>query len=65
MPPSPTDQRLKVDVQQLRIGMYVVELDRPWSETSFLFQGFLLQTTHELRAVQAACRYVWVDGERS
>lgn len=65
MPPSPTDQRIKVDVQQLRIGMYVVELDRPWGETAFLFQGFLLQTTHELRAVQAACRYVWVDGERS
>lgn len=65
MPPSPTDQRVKVDVQQLRIGMYVTELDRPWAETSFLFQGFLLQTTHELRAVQAACKYVWVDGERS
>lgn len=56
---------MKVDVGDLKIGMYVMELDRPWSETAFLFQGFLLQTPHELRAVQAACEFVWVDAKRS
>ncbi len=65
MPPTSNNERIKIDVDKLRIGMYVVDLDRPWCETAFLFQGFLLQTTHELRAVQAACDYVWVDGQRS
>ena len=32
--------REKVLTDELCIGMYVVELDRPWTETPFLFQGF-------------------------
>ncbi|GLK88494.1 HD-GYP domain-containing protein [Pseudomonas turukhanskensis] len=65
MPPTSKNTLIKIEVEQLRIGMYVVELDRPWRETAFLFQGFLLQTSHELRAVQAACNFVWVDSQRS
>ncbi|MEM7292997.1 MAG: DUF3391 domain-containing protein, partial [Pseudomonadota bacterium] len=30
----------KVHVSELKLGMYVRELDRPWEETSFMFQGF-------------------------
>jgi Domain of unknown function (DUF3391) len=33
-----------VPVGELEFGMYVSELDRPWTETPFLFQGFVLQT---------------------
>ncbi|MEE8263181.1 MAG: DUF3391 domain-containing protein, partial [Gammaproteobacteria bacterium] len=29
----------RVDVRDLSLGMYVAELDRPWLETPFLFQG--------------------------
>ena len=32
----------KVSAHDLRVGMYVVELDRPWIDTPFLFQGFLV-----------------------
>ncbi|MEN0104985.1 MAG: DUF3391 domain-containing protein, partial [Pseudomonas sp.] len=65
MSSSANNQRIKVNVGDLKIGMYVMELDRPWTETAFLFQGFLLQTNHELRAVQASCEFVWVDSKRS
>ncbi|PTQ70542.1 HD-GYP domain-containing protein [Pseudomonas sp. GV071] len=65
MPSTSNSSLIKMDVEHLRIGMYVVELDRPWHETAFLFQGFLLQTNHELRAVQATCKFVWVDSDRS
>ena len=27
----------------LRLGMYVSRLDRPWLETPFLFQGFYIE----------------------
>lgn len=30
----------QIPVGELRPGMYVAELDRPWLDTPFLFQGF-------------------------
>ncbi|MBQ0743407.1 MAG: HD-GYP domain-containing protein [Pseudomonas sp.] len=53
--------RMKIDVAQLTIGMYVIELDRPWTETSFLFQGFRIRQQEEIRLLQEACKHVWVD----
>jgi len=61
---SHTD-RIKVEAAQLTIGMYVVELDRPWTDTSFLFQGFRIRQQQEIRLLQEACSYVWVDAHRS
>lgn len=49
---------------QLEIGMYVAELDRPWSETSFMFQGFTIDSPETLAAVQDACEYVLVESEK-
>ncbi len=56
---------IKVEAAQLTIGMYVVELDRPWTDTSFLFQGFRIRQQQEIRLLQEICRYVWVDARRS
>jgi len=54
-------KRRQVDVSQLEIGMYVCEVDRPWRETPFLFQGFPLLTVQDIRAVQDCCQYVFID----
>lgn len=51
-------------VSQLEIGMYVCELDRPWLESPFQFQGFPLRTTEDIKAVQETCSYVYVDTEK-
>ena len=40
--------------------MYVVELDRPWLESPFLFQGFPIHSTEELDRLRSSCRYVYV-----
>ncbi len=48
-------------VNQLEIGMYVVELDRPWLETPFLFQGFELRTEAQIQTVKNYCNYVYID----
>ena len=49
---------------QLEIGMYVAALDRPWSETRFMFQGFTIDSRATLEAVQDAAEYVLVESEK-
>ncbi|MCB1754073.1 MAG: HD-GYP domain-containing protein [Gammaproteobacteria bacterium] len=51
----------KIPVDQLRIGMYVRELDIPWEESSFLFQGIDVKTQQDILDVQRQCKHVWVD----
>jgi len=51
---------LKIGVSQLKIGMYVAQLDRPWLETPFLFQGFYIRDQDEIRDLQAYCNYVYI-----
>jgi len=61
-------QKVPVDVADLQIGMYVADLDRPWRETPFLFQGFEIRTQEELDALKRYCRTVQVlvrEAERS
>ncbi len=54
-------QVLKIDAGQLRLGMYVCELDRPWIEAPFLFQGFLLKDPDDLMTLRSLCRHVYID----
>ena len=59
------EPQIKVDVADLTIGMYIVEIDRPWLESPFLFQGFPLHTDADLEEVRNVCEYVYVDPEKS
>ncbi len=54
-----------VATQDLRIGMFVSELDRPWLESPFLIQGFLIEDQETLEQVRRECRFVYVDSTRS
>lgn len=54
-------ETVKVLASDLRIGMFVSELDRPWLDTPFLLQGFELKTRDDIEAVQRVCEYVYVD----
>ena len=53
--------REKVSVHNLLVGMYVVELDRPWTDTPFLFQGFLISSEEEIDQLRQYCEYVFID----
>lgn len=55
----------KIDSGELRLGMYVSSLDRPWVETAFLFQGLKLERLEDIQYLQERCAYVYVDDERS
>ena len=45
--------------------MFVVGIDRPWTETPFMMQGLLLENVEQLRALQHYCRSVTIDRSRS
>ena len=55
----------EIPVEQLQFGMYVSELDRPWTDTPFLFQGFVLEDENQLETIKKYCRKVYVDPEKN
>lgn len=54
----------RIDVFDLKIGMYVCEVDRPWLETPFLFQGFPINSPADIKLIQQTCKYVYIDVAR-
>jgi HD-GYP domain-containing protein (c-di-GMP phosphodiesterase class II) len=54
----------EIPVGLLKFGMFVAKLDRPWTETPFVFQGFVLQTEQQLEALKKYCKTVYVDPEK-
>ena len=56
---------LKINTIDLDIGMFVSGLDRPWLETPFLTQGFLIESPEDIDRLRQYCEYVLVDSRRS
>lgn len=54
-------ERIYTPVGLLKIGMYVIELDRPWLDSPFLFQGFEITTDAEILKLREHCNYVYID----
>lgn len=54
----------KVTVQNLTVGMYVAQLDRPWGETRYPVQGFYLRSNQGIERLRQECEYVYVDPRR-
>ncbi len=57
--------KIKIDVSELKIGMHVSDLDRPWIESSFMFQGFEITSDKMIAELQSECNFVYVDTEKS
>ncbi|MFI4921597.1 MAG: DUF3391 domain-containing protein [Gammaproteobacteria bacterium] len=53
--------RRTVKTAELAIGMYVAELDKPWEQSSFLFQGFEIETDEDLAKLKAECQFVVIE----
>ena len=50
----------QVPVEALKFGVYIHELDRPWTETPFMFQGFVLNNQPQLDALKKYCKRVFI-----
>ncbi len=57
--------KIKLEIQNIKKGMYVSELDLPWSETPFLFQGFRITNDRELEKLKQICKFIYIDEEKS
>ncbi len=56
---------VKLPAMNLEPGMFVAELDRPWLETPFAVQGFVVKDTEEVMYVSNFVEHVYVDAEYS
>lgn len=54
----------KVSTEHLLTGMYVSNLDRPWLDTPFLLQGFVIKGQEDIDALQKFCEFVFIDTEQ-
>jgi HD-GYP domain-containing protein (c-di-GMP phosphodiesterase class II) len=57
-------QEFRVSARGLQVGMFVARLDRPWLDTRFPLQGFLIRDEAELEALRNQCSHAWVDVAR-
>ena len=58
-------ETVTLSTRALKKGMYVCGIDRPWEETPFLFQGFVVESDSDLRMLQEHCDHVTVDVRQS
>ncbi|MBS3805644.1 MAG: HD-GYP domain-containing protein [Oleiphilaceae bacterium] len=59
----PETTELEIPVSELRIGMHVIRLDKPWEETDFLMQGFFIHSLDDIDAVRSQCQTVVIEGK--
>jgi HD-GYP domain-containing protein (c-di-GMP phosphodiesterase class II) len=57
-------QLREISVEELTFGSFVSKLDRPWTETPFVFQGFVLKSNKQLEVLRKYCKHVFVDPEK-
>ncbi len=55
----------KIPVTSLEPGMFVAELDIPWEDSPFLFQGFRLENWQDVDAVIGCCKEVTIDVQQT
>ena len=58
-------KRIEIAVNQLKLGMFVSALDRPWLETPYLIEGVLIKSVEDITELARHCNYVYVDIEKS
>lgn len=56
---------IEVPVINLTPGMYVAELDKPWLETPFATQGFVVNNHDDIEYIAKHCSHVYVDTRRT
>ena len=64
-PPQTDRELIKISAREIQVGMYMAYADRPWLETPFLFQGFLIDNDKLLEKVRKECEFIYVDRGKS
>lgn len=53
--------KVKIPADSLQLGMYVVELDRPWLDVPLMFQKFMIKREVELKTLKEYCQYAYIE----
>lgn len=53
--------KVKIPTDSIDIGMFVVELDRPWVDVPLAFQKFEIQTEREIKVLREYCKYIFIE----
>ncbi|MBB3229772.1 HD-GYP domain-containing protein [Halomonas stenophila] len=56
---------INIPASELKIGMYVAGLDRPWLETPFPLEGVLIATESDIKEVRKYASTVYISVEES
>ena len=56
---------VEIPVNQVRVGMFVAQLDRSWRDTPFPLQGFRVSGEQEIDALKKECGSVVIDPTHS
>ncbi|MEM8501288.1 MAG: HD-GYP domain-containing protein [Pseudomonadota bacterium] len=56
---------VSIPARDLEFGMFVAELDRPWLETPFLVQGFIVSEPEQRKLLMELCNKVTIDTGKS
>ncbi|MCG2635244.1 MAG: HD-GYP domain-containing protein [Gammaproteobacteria bacterium] len=51
----------RISTADLKVGMWVTNLDRPWLDTPFSTQAFFVASRSDIADLQKYCRYVYID----
>jgi len=51
----------KTPSDKVEIGMYIARLDRPWLETPFMFQGFMVKEQQEIDDLKRLTKFVYIQ----
>jgi len=54
-------ETLKIMTPDLEVGMFVSSLDRPWLDSSFLIQGFRIESREQIDRLREECEFVLID----
>jgi len=57
-------QKKEVFVNELELGVFFAELDRPWTDTPFIFQGSILNIEEQIETLNKYCKNVVLDLEK-
>lgn len=54
-------KQIKIEVEEITIGMFVSGLDRPWTQTPFPIQGFYVHDIDAIKQLKTHCNHVYID----
>jgi len=57
--------KVTISTEHLKLGMFVSELDKPWVETPFMFQGFNIADVDDIAQLREHCKAVVIDVPQS